>query len=199
MKRRGFPIEKAQHEILPHRGFNAEFDWLKVGALLLLIVVHSDLYFFFPDIILPLQWFMLSAFFFVSGFLAFTSFHKREGSIRGFLKSKVLSLYVPFMVACILYYILETTIGIMSPDPLRLASHVSMLNLFDSLNSLYNWSFLWFIPCLLVCMLILCFVEKFVKKAKLQVLVVSFVWHCTLLAWAYDARSEEHTSELQSR
>ncbi|MCW4004308.1 MAG: hypothetical protein NWE95_10400, partial [Candidatus Bathyarchaeota archaeon] len=60
----------------------AEFDWLKIFALLLLIFVHSDLYFAFPEIIQSVQCFLLSCFFFIGGFLTFTSFHKREASVR---------------------------------------------------------------------------------------------------------------------
>jgi len=138
----------------------AEFDWLKMLALLLLIFVHSDLYFVFPEIIYPIQWFLLSCFFFISGFLAFDSIHKCGASIRDFCKSKILSLYAPFVTAAVFYFVLQTFIGAATADPLRLLAHVSMLNIFDSINSVYNWSFLWFIPYLLVFMLILILKQK---------------------------------------
>ena len=66
-----------------------EFDWLKMAALLMLIFVHTNLYFDFPNIMQPVEWIMLSIFFFVSGYLAYDSFHKRGTKIRDFLKSKV--------------------------------------------------------------------------------------------------------------
>lgn len=163
----------------------AEFDWLKTLALLLLIFVHSDLYFAFPEIIYPVQWFLISCFFFVSGFLAFDSFHRREASVRDFLKSKILSLYVPFMAASVLYFVLELSVG-MTADPLRLLSHVFLLSIFDIWNSIYNFGFLWFIPYLLVFIIIFCFLEKYVKNAKFQVLLVSCGWFCTILAWVYN-------------
>jgi len=97
-----------------------------------------------------------------------------------------LSLYVPFLAATIFYFALETAMGSVPADPLRLFSQVSMLNIFDRLNSVYNWGFLWFIPYLLVFMLIICLLEKYVKNVKFQVLVAAFVWFGTILAWAYD-------------
>jgi hypothetical protein len=180
-------MEKAKLEILSRSRLTAEFDWLKVSALFLLIFAHSDLYYVFPQIILPIQWFLLSAFFFVSGFLAFNSLHKRGASIRDFLRSKLFSLYIPFATACVLYFVLEATFGAVNANPSSLLSQVSMLNMFDHWNSLYNWTFLWFIPCLLAFMLFICFLEKYVKNAKSQVLVVSLVWFCTILTWVYNA------------
>lgn len=177
--------QEATRENLPPTHSVAEFDWLKVIALLSLIFVHSDLYSTNPEIIYPIQCFLLSCFFFVSGFLAFDSFRRRGASIRTFLKSKILSLYVPFAAATIFYFVLQTTIGSMPADGLQLLSHVTMLNIFDDLNSACNWGFLWFIPYLLVFMLILCLLEKYVANAKFQLFAVLFVWLSTILAWVY--------------
>jgi len=156
------------------------------GAFLLLLV-HSDLYFAFPEVILPIEWFLLSSFFFISGFLAFDSFHKRGASIKEFFKSKIVSLYVPFVVAVLGYFALQIVIGMMKADPVRLLSQVFMLNIFDALNSgTYNWSFLFFIPYLLSFMLVFCLLEKYVKSAKIQFLIVLSVWFCTVLSWVYE-------------
>jgi len=165
----------------------AEFDWLKMLALFLLIFVHSDLYVVFPEFILPLKWFMVSSFFFVSGFLAFNSFHKRGVRIRDFFKTKILLLYIPFLAASLLYFVIKTTVGMVPVDLVELFSNITLLNIFDLVNSIYNWGFLWFIPYLLVFMLIFCFLEKYVKNVKIQVLIVSFLWFATILAWVYDA------------
>lgn len=165
----------------------SEFDWLKLLALFLLFFVHSDLEAVFPGVILPLKWFMISCFFFVSGFLAFGSLHRRGVSIRGFFKTKVLSLYVPFVGAVLLYFGLQASISMASVDWWQLLSSVSLLNIFDSMNAIYNWGFLWFIPYLLLFMLIFCLLEKYVKNAKAQVLLVLVVWVLTLLAWVFDA------------
>lgn len=177
---------EATRENLPLTRLTPEFDWLKVFALVSLLLVHSDLHFAVPEISSSVQCFLLSGFFFVSGFLAFDSFHKRGARIRNFFKPKILSLYIPFVAAATLYYVLEMTVGSVPADPFRLFSHVAMLNIFDSLNSAYNWGFLWFIPYLLSFMLILCLLEKYVKNAKFQVLAASFVWFGTILAWVYD-------------
>ncbi len=88
-----------------------EFDWLKIIALFLIVFVHSDLFFVFPEIIFPTEWFLVSCFFFVSGFLAYNSLHKRGSSIRKFLKSKILTLYIPFVIISIFYSILQSVIG----------------------------------------------------------------------------------------
>ncbi|TRO45808.1 acyltransferase [Candidatus Bathyarchaeota archaeon] len=163
-----------------------EFDWLKLIALFLLIFVHSDLYFVYPEIIYPVQWFLLGCFFFVSGFLIFDTFQKCEGSIRNLWKSKFLSLYIPFAAAAVFYFILQVAIGAVPADPLRLFSHVSLLNVFDGLNSVYNWGSLWFVPYLIAFMLIFCFTKKYVKSVKIQVLLFSIMWFCSILAWVYD-------------
>jgi surface polysaccharide O-acyltransferase-like enzyme len=165
----------------------AEFDWLKLLAIFLLIFVHSDLYFVFPEIIYPIQWFLLSCFFFVSGFLVFDSFQKCGNSIQNLFRTKFLSLYLPYVAAVVFYFILQTAIGSTTADPLRLLSHVSMVTIFDGLNSVYNWGSMWFIPYLIAFMLIFCIIKKYVKNTKIQVLLVSIVWFCSILAWVYDA------------
>lgn len=164
----------------------AEFDWLKTLALLLLVFVHSDLYSVFPEIIYPLQWFMLSCFFFVSGFLSFDSFNNCGTSIRGFCRSKILSLYAPFVAASVFYIVLEAAMGV-PMDPLRLLANVSLLNVFEAFNYVYNWGALWFIPYLMVFMLILCLVKKYVRNVRVQIGLVSVMWFGTILAWAYDS------------
>lgn len=165
----------------------AEFDWLKMLALFLLIFVHSDLLFVFPEIVNPLKWIMVSSFFLISGFLAFNSFHKRGTKIRNFLKTKILLLYVPFVIASIFYSVLVMTFGAVEIDIVSLLSQVTLLNIFDSVNALYNWGFLWFLPYLLLFMFIFCFLEKYIKNVKVQVLLVSFLWFITILAWVCDA------------
>jgi fucose 4-O-acetylase-like acetyltransferase len=163
----------------------AEFDLLKTLALLLIVFVHSDLYRVFPDIIRPTQWFLVSSFFFVSGFLAFNSFHNREASIIRFFKTKFVTLYIPFFVVSIFYFILQLILGLAKPDPLYLLSHLTMINIFDALNTAYNWDFLWFIPYLLLFMFLFCFIEKYVQKPKLQIFISILMWFCSILTWTY--------------
>jgi hypothetical protein len=164
----------------------AEFDWLKLLALFLLVFVHSDLLDVYPEIVNPLMWFMISCFFFVSGFLAFNSFHKRGVSIRDFFKTKLLLLYVPFVAAVLLYFGLQTAIENAGVDWWQLVSNVTLLNIFDSVNTIYNWGFLWFIPYLLLFMLIFCLLEKYVTNVKVQVLTVLIGWFLTLFAWVFN-------------
>jgi hypothetical protein len=170
-----------------------EFDWLKVSALILLLLVHSDLYDVFPGAILPVEWILISDFFFVSGFLTFDSFRRRGTNIKSFFKSKIVSPYIPFALAATFYFLFEIAVGVVATarcatgDPLRLLSQLSMLDNFDKVNSgVYNCGFLWFIPCLLVFILTFSVLEKYVKNARYQVLIVAFVWLCTVLAWVYD-------------
>jgi hypothetical protein len=165
----------------------AEFDWLKLSALLLLILVHSDLYYTFPEVIVPVMWVLVGDFLFISGFLAFDSFHKRNAQIKSFFKSKFWPLYFPFAAATVLYFLLQVMDGVSPFNPLRLLSQVSLLNVFDGLNTgLFNWSFLWFVPYLLVFMLVFCILEKYVVNPKLQVLAAMVVWLLSLLAWVFD-------------
>ena len=164
-----------------------EFDWLKILALFLIVFVHSDLFFVFPEIIFPTEWFLVSCFFFVSGFLAYNSLHKRGYSIRKFLKSKILSLYIPFVAVSIFYSILQSIIGRIPLNIAQVLSQITLFNIFDVLNSTYNWDFLWFIPYLLVFMIIFCLVEKYVPNPKWQVLLISSLWFFTIFSWVVDS------------
>ena len=166
----------------------AELDWLKSLALLLLVFVHSILYFSFPSIIYPVEWFMLSTFFFISGFLTFNSFKRRGLSIRGFFKSKFKSIYLPFLVGAILFFVIGTATGMTNADPLSLVFHGLSLNIFNRFNSgVYNLDYLWFIPLLLVFMLIACLLEQHFKNVKVQVITISAMWLLSLLAWVYNS------------
>ncbi|MFA5364178.1 MAG: acyltransferase family protein [Candidatus Bathyarchaeia archaeon] len=163
-----------------------EFDLLKILALLLIILVHSDMYYVFPDTIHLIQWFLVSSLFFISGFLAFNSFQHRGVSILSFFKSKILLLYIPFVLVSVFYFVLQIMLGLTKPDLMYLLSHVTMINIFDALNSAYNWDFLWFIPYLLLCMFIFCIIEKYVHNPKLQILIATSVWFYNILAWSID-------------
>ena len=185
MLRGGRTLEKTQTNN-PQAQRHAEFDYLKITALFLLIFVHSDLIIRFPNVIYPIEWFLLSVFFFIGGFLAYDSFHKRKESLRSFFKSKTRSLYIPFLLATVFYFFVEVFLG-MKMNPVALISQVSMMNIFDSLNTIYNWSSLWFIPYLLAFMLIFCLLEKYVKKINIQLLLVTVLWLSTILLWVYDA------------
>jgi hypothetical protein len=169
----------------PHTHLISEFNYLKIIALFLLLLVHCDLVFSHPDIMHPVQWVLLSAFFFISGYLAYESFQKREYSLRRFFKSKFKTLYLPFVVAAVFYFALQA-IGTPT-DPLQLVSHVLMLNIFDAINTVYNWSSLWFIPYLLLYMLIICLMEKYIPSLKLQVTALSALWIITLMLFALNS------------
>ena len=183
--RGGLALEKTQTIDVSTPSRHAEFDYLKITALFLLIFVHSDLIIAFPNIIYPVEWFLLSVFFFIGGFLAYDSFHRRRESLQSFFKSKTRSLYIPFLIATVFYFFIEVYLG-MKIDPIKLISQVSMMNIFDSLNTIYNWSSLWFIPYLLAFMLIVCLLEKYVKNIRIQLFIVSVLWLSTILLWVYD-------------
>ena len=89
------------------------------------------------------------------------------------------------MVATVIYFVLQVDMGIKA-DPIELVSQVSMLNIFDGLNTIYNWGFLWFIPYLLAFMLILCLLEKYVKSTRIQLLTVSLLWLSTILLTVFN-------------
>jgi hypothetical protein len=66
----------------------SELTILKITALVLLIFVHSDLLFAYPTVMQPIEWFLLSVFFFVGGYLAYASFQKRNKSLKVFSNPK---------------------------------------------------------------------------------------------------------------
>ncbi len=163
----------------------SELSILKITALVLLIFVHSDLAFAYPAIMNPVDWFLLSIFFFVGGYLAYSSFAKRGRNLKTFFKTKVLTLYIPFAAAVVFYLILDTTLGA-NIHPLALFSQISMLNVFASLNSVYNWGTLWFIPFLLLFMVITCVLERYIKSTRKQLLAISVLLLATGLLCIYD-------------
>ena len=144
----------------------SELTILKITALVLLIFVHSDLLFAYPTVMQPIEWFLLSVFFFVGGYLAYSSFQKRDRSLKIFFKSKALTLYVPFLAAILCYLFLDVYMGA-KIDPAAVVSQVSMLNIFANLNTAYNWGTLWFIPFMLLFMVITCLLEKYVRSTKI--------------------------------
>jgi fucose 4-O-acetylase-like acetyltransferase len=163
----------------------SEFDWLKVLGLFLLIFVHSDLTKTYPQIVTSFQWILISIFFFVSGYLAYSSFHKRLGSIKKFFKSKFWALYIPFVAATCFYFAFENYF--VGTNPLKLLAQISLLDVFDNINTgLFNYGFLWFIPYLLVFFFAFCLLEKYVKNIKIQVTLVLLVWFVNLFAWVFD-------------
>jgi fucose 4-O-acetylase-like acetyltransferase len=167
----------------------SEFDWLKVLGLFLLIFVHSDLTSTYPAIINTFQTILISIFFFVSGYLAYKSFHKRDASIKRFFKSKFWTLYLPFVAAACLYFALEAYLA--GSSPLKLLAQISLLDVFDNINTgLFNYGFLWFIPYLLVFFMFFCLLEKYVKNTKIQVSIALVLWVLNLVAWVFDDPSK---------
>jgi hypothetical protein len=70
---------------------------------------------------------------------------------------------------------------------IKLATQLSMLNIFDAINAAYNWSSLWFIPYLLLFMLIICLLDKYVKNLKLQLTIVTAVWLGSMMLWVFES------------
>ncbi len=163
----------------------SELSILKIVALVLLIFVHSDLIVAYPTVMYPIQWFLLSVFFFIGGYLAYSSFLKRGKSLKSFFKTKALTLYVPFFVAVLFYLDLEVILGVQL-NPMNAFSWLSMLNVFDKVNSTYNWGTLWFIPFLLLFMVITCAFERYVKSTKRQLLGITALLACTAILWLYE-------------
>ncbi len=89
------------------------------------------------------------------------------------------------MGATIFYFVTQAALGVQA-NFIKLVSQVSMLNIFDRLNSIYNWGSLWFIPYLLAFMLVICVLEKYFKSTKIQLLIISALWISTILLWVYD-------------
>ncbi len=168
-----------------------EFDYLKTIALVLLLFVHSSLLFAFPEVVYPVEWFILSVFFFVGGFLAYSSFQKRSQRLTSFFKSKVVSLYIPFIIVLVLYFLFQTQLGIMNrlinATPSGLLYYGSLLNIFEVCNTDAYLYHLWFVPYLLIFMTISVCLEKYVKNVKAQILLVSFLWVLGILGWVVDA------------
>jgi hypothetical protein len=169
-----------------------ELDWLKALALFLIVFVHSNLYLAVPQIINPVKWFLLSALFFVSGYLAYNSFKKRKKDIRSFLKSKFWFVYVPFFVAVLFYFaFFYINLGKNLTATYNLAILTKQITLIDLFHyqkaGLYDWGFLWFIPILLVFLITFCILEKYVKNPKTQAITVLAIWLLSILSWVFDA------------
>ncbi len=162
----------------------SELTILKITALVLLVFVHSDLLFAYPAVMQPIEWFLLSVFFFVGGYLSYSSFQRRNRSLRVFFKSKTLTLYLPFLAAVLCYLFLDVYMGAVI-EPAAVVSQVSMLNIFANFNSVYNWGTLWFIPFMLLFMGITCVLERFVRSTKLQLLVITVLLAVTTFLWIH--------------
>ncbi len=160
-----------------------ELTDLKVIAIILLFVAHSNLEYVAHPVALGIQIWLLSAFFFVSGYLTCSSFCKRGQSIRALVSHKFVAVYVPYVLIMAFYLLADNIVRFTVEGFL---SHASFLSLFavysEGQYAMYQF---WFIPELLVFTILLVTLHKYVKNGYAQAFILTTLFIFNLINYAY--------------
>ncbi|MCK5628680.1 acyltransferase family protein [Candidatus Bathyarchaeota archaeon] len=155
-----------------------EFYWIKTLSIFLLFFVHSSLLLTYPSPTKQVEYFMLSNFFFISGYLSFLS---QKRGLKRFAKNRFVRLFLPFLLFLAAYGIIDWFISYFTSEfsyvsVVRVADyiyHAVLLGIFEqNLVPIYELAHLWFVPVLLAYMFLLIALEKTTHRLKIQIAVV---------------------------
>jgi fucose 4-O-acetylase-like acetyltransferase len=148
-----------------------EFYWVRALSILMLFLVHSTLIMTDWSTMIYVQYFMLSNFFYVSGYLSFLG---QKKGLRQFAKAEAVSLYLPFLIILALYKYVFAFPWFNEKSITAYFYHATLLSIFQQ-NSTgsYDLHHLWFIPVLLVFMFLFNALERTNNHLSVQVLVVA--------------------------
>ena len=157
-----------------------ELDAIRGLAIIIVVLFHSSLTNYNPDLFYCLVTFALASFIFVSGFLSYSGLK----NTKRFISDRVKSIYIPFLVFLIAIYFFNLQVYNLT-DPTAYIYHASFLSVFQSSQSypggIYNLSAFWFIPCLLVYFLLFALVRN--DKAKIVLSIMLFT--ANFISWTH--------------
>ena len=155
-----------------------EFYWIKTLSILLLFFVHSTLFFAQNPIMEYVNYFMLSNFFFISGFLSFAS---QKKGLKRFWKNRLVRVYIPFLSFLAIYrfvdwFISSFTSEFSYPSATRVIDYIytaALLNTFkQNIFPIIELTHLWFVPVLFAFMLLMMTIEKATNRLTIQICVI---------------------------
>ena len=155
-----------------------EFYWIKTLSILLLFFVHSNLFFAQNPIMEYVNYFMLSNFFFISGFLTFAS---QKRGLKRFWKNRLVRVYIPFLLFLAIYRFLDWFINNFTnefsyPSVTRAIDYIytiALLNIFkQNIFPINELTHLWFVPVLFAFMLLIITMERTTNRLSIQIFVI---------------------------
>jgi hypothetical protein len=162
-----------------------ELTDLKAIAILLLFFVHSNLQISANLFSVALQEWMLSAFFFVSGYLTWVSFSNRAYSIRAFSLHRMIQVYIPFVLIMALYVFTPTIVYYSVPGFLSHASFLSVFQVFaQGQFEMYQF---WFVPDLLAFSALYIVMAKYPSRTLWRLSIIAAIFIFDLASYTYAA------------
>jgi hypothetical protein len=162
-----------------------EFHWVKALSIVLLFFVHSTLSMTQWPAMQYIQYFMLSNFFFVSGYLLFAS---QKKGLKRLAKSKLVGLYLPFLLFLVLYQFVFPFPWFNERSNVAYLYHATLLSIFQkNITGIYDLHHLWFVPVLLAFMAFFVILEKTVNRLSLQVSIVALLFVTNGLLWRFNS------------
>ncbi len=166
-----------------------EFYWIKMLSIFLLFFVHSSLLVTYISAPKYVEYFMLSNFFFISGFLSFLS---QKRGLKRFVKNRFVRLFLPFWFFIAVYGFVDWFISYFTSEfsyvtVVRVVDyiyHAALLGMFEqSLMPIYELNILWFVPVLIGFMFLLIGLEKMTRRLSIQIaaILTLFLFNAFLL------------------
>lgn len=160
-----------------------ELTDLKAIAILLLFFVHSNLQISANLFSVAVQEWMLSTFFFVSGYLTWIGFTNRQKSIRAFTLHRFVQVYIPFVVIMAFYVFAYPFVVYSFAGFLSHASFLSLLNVFsEGQFEMYQF---WFIPDLLAFGTLYIILGKYVERSRWRLGIITAILILDVVAYAF--------------
>jgi peptidoglycan/LPS O-acetylase OafA/YrhL len=166
-----------------------EFYWIKMLSIFLLFFVHSSLS-TYSSTMNYVQYFMLSNFFFISGFLSFLS---QKKGLKRFIKNRIKRIFLPFLFFLGVYGFVDWFISYFTSEfsyvsVVRVGDyiyHALLLGMLEQrLFPIYELNHLWFVPVLFAFMFILIGLERVTSRLSIQIgtILILFLFNIFLLS-----------------
>lgn len=155
-----------------------EFYWIKTVSIMLLFFIHSGMFFSQTSIMEYIAYFMLSNFFFISGYLTYDS---QKRGLKRFWKNRLVRIYIPFVLFLGIYQFVDWFLSYFTSEfsyisvlrPIDYVSTAALLGAFEqNIIPIFELSHLWFIPVLLAFMLLITTLERITNRLSVQICTV---------------------------
>lgn len=155
-----------------------EFYWIKTLSILLLFFVHSTLFFAQNPILKYVNYFMLSNFFFISGFLSYES---QKRGLKRFWKNRFIRIYIPFLLFLVIYRIFDWFISNFTNEfsymsAIRAIDYIyvaMLLSIFkQNIFPIIELTHLWFVPVLFAFMALIIAIERVTNRLIIQISII---------------------------
>ena len=155
-----------------------EFYWIKTVSIFLLFFVHSSLFFIQNSIMDYVNFFMLSNFFFISGFLSFVS---QKKGLKRFWKNRFVRVYIPFLSFLAVYRLVDWFVSNFTNEfsyasavrPIDYLYTAALLNTFkQNVFPIIELTHLWFVPVLFAFMFLLITINKLTNRLSTQICLI---------------------------